>query len=181
MSSHLTHAHSLKQFSAASSSQPSTASLKASSQAKRPKLEAHLTKTVNGNISVSQAANKEPFSSTALLAERIGVHLGCRLMLPLSISDSDPMFDFLHGYGVVKNRADMPSRSALTTAVDDICETFEDGIKRIITLCDPQSIATSHDLWTDGSGNNFITLSVHLIDKSWNLQVVNLGTDPPHR
>lgn len=176
MSSHLTHAHSLKP-SATSSLRPSTDSAKASSQpqGKRPKLEAHLNNSGNSNTSVSQA--KEPLRSSAALAERMCLQLCCRLMLPFSIADSDAMFDFLHDYRIVKSRADMPSQLALTTALADLCDTFEDEIKRFVTRCDPQSIATSQDLWTDGNGNNFITLSVHLIDKSWNFQVVNLGTD----
>lgn len=104
-------------------------------------------------------------------------------MIPFSIVDSEALFDFLHSYKIVQNRSEMHCRKTVsTTALLDICESFEVGIKRFFAMCEPQSIATTYDMWTDGHGHhNYINLSVHFIDKQWNLQVVNLGTDPLER
>lgn len=93
------------------------------------------------------------------------------------------MFDFLKSYKIVQNRSDIPTRKAIyTTALTDICESFEDGFKRFL-MCELQSIGTAFDLWTDGH-DNYLNLSVQTIDKHWNLHFVNLGTDPiarPHK
>lgn len=117
------------------------------------------------------------------LARKICLHLNCRLMLPFSISDSDAFFDFLSEVKVVKTKTEMPSRKSVSsTALTEICNEFEDGIKRFFVMCEPLAIGTSFDMWTDSHGrNNYINLSVHFIDKLWNLRCVNLGTDPLER
>lgn len=119
----------------------------------------------------------------ATLARRICLHLNCRLMLPFAITDSDALFDFLKECKVVKLKSEMPSRKSVSsTALTEVCNEFEDGIKRFFTISEPVAIGTSFDMWTDSHGrNNYINLSVHFIDKLWNLRCVNLGTDPLER
>lgn len=104
-------------------------------------------------------------------------------MLPFSITESDVFFDFLHDYNIVKNRSEMPSRKAVsTTALTDVCDAFEVKVKKFFQICDPSSIATTYDMWTDGHEHqNCINLSVQFIDKQWKLYVVNLGTDQLER
>lgn len=89
------------------------------------------------------------------------------------------MFDFLHAYNIVKSKDDMPSRSSIsTTALIDVCESFEEELKKFFTKINIKSIATAYDLWTDSHGHrNYLNLSVQVIDKAWNLHCVNLGTD----
>lgn len=79
----------------------------------------------------------------------------------------------------MQSNTEMPSRKSVSTqALEDVCGDVEDGIKNMIGICEPATIATSFDMWTDSQGrNNYINLSVHFIDKSWQLRCINLGTD----
>lgn len=91
-------------------------------------------------------------------------------LLAFSITDSEAFFDFFHYYKIVQNQSDKPSQTTVsTTALVDVCESFEVDCYVV-------------DMWTNGYDHqNCINLSVHFIDKLWNLHVVSLGTDPLER
>lgn len=137
--------------------------------------------TMNRFFQKSQSTSPRATARTAKakLARRICLHLNCRLMLPFSIVNSDAFYDFLNETQVVKFKSEMPGRTMVsTTALEEICGEFEDGIKTFFRLCDPVAIATSFDLWSDSHAHNkYMNLSVHFLDKMWNLHCVNLGTE----
>lgn len=170
MSYHLQNTHSLKQNSTNLNKQLDSSN--------------NLLKYfIGGDKNTTQSSSTKHLGPKYTLARRISLHLCCRLLLPFTIVDSDAMFDFFRAYNIVKTKEDMPSRKAVSsTALSDIFESFESGIRRFFIQCDAKSISTAYDMWTDGHGhNNYINITVQIIDKLWNLQSINLGTDPLER
>lgn len=176
MTNHLSIKHNIKPPPTAGSSRATFQDLETLNKQKDSPLMRYMTTSSTSDMQKPRAKHSEPKFN---LARRICLHMCCRMMMPFSIADSDGFFDFLKLYNVVKTKDDMPSRKTVSTAaLLDVTSSFEDALKHFIKSCDPPAIATAFDLWTDGhSHNNYINLSVQIIDQLWNLHAINLGTD----